>query len=227
MFAKRGYEATSMEEIAERAERLEADRLRALRRQGGALRRHRRPRDRAHRRAASPRPSRRLSRASGSSRRRWPSSPTCRSGPTASRSCSRDTPESQRAAMSALMNDLADRVGDIFAEQFRKAGYDAEGRAHLRACARRHGRVRRAVVDGQQEAAARPRWWRRTSAPSRGWGSATCRACPRCSSLRGGTHDVARGGPARTLHRLHDRGQRAGAAPDPRHRGQLRDVGAR
>ena len=39
----------------------------------------------------------------------------------------RDAPASKRGAeMPALMHDLADRVGTIFAEQFRKAGYDAK-----------------------------------------------------------------------------------------------------
>jgi AcrR family transcriptional regulator len=38
----------------------------------------------------------------------------------------RDAPPSKRSGeMPALMYDLADRVGDIFADQFRKAGYDA------------------------------------------------------------------------------------------------------
>jgi AcrR family transcriptional regulator len=38
----------------------------------------------------------------------------------------RDAPESKRTGeMPALMYDLADRVGDIFSEQFRKAGFDA------------------------------------------------------------------------------------------------------
>src|SRR5262245_2138052 len=38
----------------------------------------------------------------------------------------RDAPESKRSGeMPALMYDLADRVGDIFSEQFRKAGFDA------------------------------------------------------------------------------------------------------
>src|SRR5206468_10643626 len=39
----------------------------------------------------------------------------------------RDTAPSKRSGeMPALMYDLADRVGNIFAEQFRKAGYDAK-----------------------------------------------------------------------------------------------------
>ncbi len=39
----------------------------------------------------------------------------------------RDAPASKRSGeMPALMYDLADRVGDIFTEQFRKAGYDAQ-----------------------------------------------------------------------------------------------------
>src|SRR5882724_2075001 len=39
----------------------------------------------------------------------------------------RDVPASKRGGeMPALMYDLADRVGAIFAEQFRKAGYDAK-----------------------------------------------------------------------------------------------------
>jgi AcrR family transcriptional regulator len=39
----------------------------------------------------------------------------------------RDAPPSKRVGeMPALMYDLADRVGDIFAEQFRRAGYDAK-----------------------------------------------------------------------------------------------------
>ena len=38
----------------------------------------------------------------------------------------RDAPPSKRGGeMPALMYDLADRVGGIFSEQFRKAGYDA------------------------------------------------------------------------------------------------------
>src|SRR5499426_3825111 len=38
----------------------------------------------------------------------------------------RDAPESKRSGqMPALMYELADRVGDIFTEQFRKAGFDA------------------------------------------------------------------------------------------------------
>jgi AcrR family transcriptional regulator len=38
----------------------------------------------------------------------------------------RDAPESKRGGqMPALMYDLADRIGDIFTEQFRKAGFDA------------------------------------------------------------------------------------------------------
>ena len=39
----------------------------------------------------------------------------------------RDAPASKQSGeMPALMYDLASRVGDIFAEQFRKAGYDAK-----------------------------------------------------------------------------------------------------
>jgi AcrR family transcriptional regulator len=39
----------------------------------------------------------------------------------------RDAPESKRSGeMPALMFDLADRVGDIFTAQFRKAGFDAK-----------------------------------------------------------------------------------------------------
>ena len=39
----------------------------------------------------------------------------------------RDAPASKRTGeMPALMHDLADRVGAIFTEQFRKAGYDAK-----------------------------------------------------------------------------------------------------
>ena len=39
----------------------------------------------------------------------------------------RDAPPSKRSGeMPALMYDLADRVGDIFSEQFRKAGFDAK-----------------------------------------------------------------------------------------------------
>src|SRR2546427_7844689 len=39
----------------------------------------------------------------------------------------RDTaPSKQSGEMPALMYDLADRVGDVFTDQFRKAGYDAK-----------------------------------------------------------------------------------------------------
>jgi len=39
----------------------------------------------------------------------------------------RDAPQQQRSGeMPALMYDLADRIGDVFTEQFHKAGYDPE-----------------------------------------------------------------------------------------------------
>ena len=47
LFAEKGFDGTSVEEIASKAGRLQAGRLRALRRQGGPLRRRRRPRDAA------------------------------------------------------------------------------------------------------------------------------------------------------------------------------------
>ncbi len=38
----------------------------------------------------------------------------------------RETPQSKRAGQMPLMYELADRVGGIFAEQFRQAGYDTK-----------------------------------------------------------------------------------------------------
>jgi AcrR family transcriptional regulator len=65
----------------------------------------------------------------------------------------RDAPESKRRGeMPGLMYDLADRVGDIFAEQFRKAGYDAKA-APIYA----HALVGMVAFVGQ--------WWTESSKP--------------------------------------------------------------
>jgi len=65
----------------------------------------------------------------------------------------RDAPSSKRSGeMPALMYDLADRVGDIFTDQFRKAGYDAKA-APIYA----HGLVGMVAFVGQ--------WWRETRKP--------------------------------------------------------------
>jgi AcrR family transcriptional regulator len=66
----------------------------------------------------------------------------------------RDAPESKRSGeMPALMYDLADRVGDIFAAQFRKAGFDARS-APIYA----HALVGMVAFVGQ--------WWTETEKPS-------------------------------------------------------------
>jgi len=65
----------------------------------------------------------------------------------------RDAPESKRSGqMPALMFDLADRVGDIFTEQFRKAGFDARS-APIYA----HALVGMVAFVGQ--------WWTETEKP--------------------------------------------------------------
>ena len=65
----------------------------------------------------------------------------------------RDAPSSTRSGeMPSLRYDLADRVGDIFTEQFRKAGYDAKA-APIYA----HGLVGMVAFVGQ--------WWRETRKP--------------------------------------------------------------
>jgi AcrR family transcriptional regulator len=65
----------------------------------------------------------------------------------------RDAPESKRSGqMPAIMYDLADRVGDIFTEQFRKAGYDAKA-APIYA----HALVGMVAFVGQ--------WWRESRKP--------------------------------------------------------------
>jgi AcrR family transcriptional regulator len=65
----------------------------------------------------------------------------------------RDAPESKRRGeMPGLMYDLADRVGDIFSDQFRKAGYDAKA-APIYA----HALVGMVAFVGQ--------WWTESSKP--------------------------------------------------------------
>lgn len=65
----------------------------------------------------------------------------------------RDAPLSKRTGeMPALMYDLADRVGDIFTEQFRKAGFDAKS-APIYA----HALVGMVAFVGQ--------WWTETAKP--------------------------------------------------------------
>jgi AcrR family transcriptional regulator len=65
----------------------------------------------------------------------------------------RDAPSSKRSGeMPALMYDLADRVGDIFTDQFRKAGYDSKA-APIYA----HALVGMVAFVGQ--------WWRETRKP--------------------------------------------------------------
>jgi AcrR family transcriptional regulator len=65
----------------------------------------------------------------------------------------RDAPESKRSGeMPALMFELADRVGDVFAEQFRKAGFDARS-APIYA----HALVGMVAFVGQ--------WWTETAKP--------------------------------------------------------------
>ena len=65
----------------------------------------------------------------------------------------RDAPSSKRPGeMPSLMYDLADRVGDIFTDQFRKAGYDAKA-APIYA----HGLVGMVAFVGQ--------WWRESRKP--------------------------------------------------------------
>jgi AcrR family transcriptional regulator len=65
----------------------------------------------------------------------------------------RDAPQQQRSGeMPALMYDLADRVGDVFTDQFHKAGYDPES-APIYA----HALVGMVAFVGQ--------WWTECSSP--------------------------------------------------------------
>jgi AcrR family transcriptional regulator len=64
----------------------------------------------------------------------------------------------------------------------------------------------------------RPRRWRRTSRRSRGWACAICRGCRHCSLHLEERDDDARGGPARTPNTVRNGRSRPGDRPDPRHR---------
>src|SRR5207244_2344963 len=108
VFAERGYEATSVEEIAERAgiskpivsEHIVGRIVEAI--SSGS------PRERLERAALA-------------------FLTYVKERPNGFAVLLRDTPASKRSGeMPALMYDLADRVGAIFTEQFRKAGYDAK-----------------------------------------------------------------------------------------------------
>jgi AcrR family transcriptional regulator len=104
----------------------------------------------------------------------------------------RDAPASKRTGeMPALMYDLADRVGAIFTEQFRKAGYDAKA-APIYA----HALVGMVAFVGQwwTESRKPPRWRRSRARSPRwgGWGSAICRDGRPCSARRGGNRDGER-----------------------------------
>ena len=87
LFAEKGFEGTTVEEIAAEGRRLQAGGLRALRRQGGPVRGRRGPRDRCPPRLHHGRPRRRRrhprDRSSGPP---WPCSTTSRARPTASAS---------------------------------------------------------------------------------------------------------------------------------------------
>ena len=69
---------------------------------------------------------------------------------------SQDSPLSAtRGRLSSLLNDLAERVGDIFADVVQAGRLRRQGRADLRARARRHGHLRRQVVDRRAQARRR------------------------------------------------------------------------
>ena len=100
--------------------------------------------------------------------------------------------------MPGLMYDLADRVGAIFSEQFRRAGYDSKA-APIYA----HALVGMVAFVGQWWTESRKHRRRRpsraTSPPWPGWASGTCRVGPPCSPRHDGPHAAAhRPPPARS-----------------------------
>ncbi len=90
---------------------------------------------------------------------------------------------------------VAERVADAFTTTFKKAGYDAKTAPIHGPHARRHGHLRRPVVD--RAASRRSRRWRATSRRSRGWASATSG-----SSRSTCRPDVELRPPRRTRHRI-------------------------
>ena len=93
----------------------------------------------------------------------------------------RDLPESKRSGeMPALMYDLAGRVGGHLHPAVPQGRLRREGGADLCSRAGRHGRVRRTVVDGEQEARRPLRPSRAILPRSPGWACAICRNGPPC-----------------------------------------------
>ena len=122
LFGRRGYEATSIEELAARAVGEQARGLRALRRQGGALRRRRRAGDAAACSTGSPpRCPPAGTPGSCSSGRPWCCSTTSRTTPTAS-GCSPGTRRSptRRGTTPRCSARRAHEVEHLLAAQFRR-----------------------------------------------------------------------------------------------------------
>ena len=69
---------------------------------------------------------------------------------------SQDSPlTASRGSMSSLLNDMAERVGDVFVSAFKDAGYDPQAAPIYAHGAGRHGDVRRQVVDRGAQAGGR------------------------------------------------------------------------
>ena len=108
----------------------------------------------------------------------------------------RDSPVAQSTGtFASLISDAASQVEHIMANQFKDARLRRQARADVRADARRHGRAHRPVVAGRPQARRRP------TSP-RTWSTSPGTACP-ASRPKPGLHDGTRPLTLRALERLH------------------------
>ena len=128
---------------------VQAGRLRALRRQGGPLRRRRRPRDpgRCSTRITASLSSGGATRGSCSSARRSPCSTTSRTPRTASgSSCATPPSPSRTGTFASLISDVASQVEHLLADEFRARGLDPKTAPLYAQMLVGHGRPDRPVL---------------------------------------------------------------------------------